>query len=76
MAQTRDHDWLESSNFSPDDFDKFDAEEDAEKAESHMTDDQARRLGALCLRAGIPFDAALTRHEADRMIAKLDAKKG
>lgn len=72
MAQTRDHDWLESSNFSPDDFDEF----DAEKADARMTDEQARRLGALCLRAGIEFDETLTRVEADRMIAKLDAEKG
>lgn len=65
MAQTRDRDWLDSSNLSPDDFETEDIERD-------MTEDQARRLEALCRNRGEAFNPKLTRDQADQKIAELE----
>lgn len=65
MAHTRDRDWLDSANLSPDDF-------ETEEAGQGMTDDQARRLEALCRRSGETFDPTLTRDQAKRKITELE----
>lgn len=67
MAQTRDSDWLNSANLSPDDF-------ETEEAGQAMTEDQARRLEALCQSRGEAFDPALTRDQAARKIEELEGE--
>ena len=61
MAQIRDNEWLESSNYSPDDF----------EAEERMTAEQARRLEEACRRTGQSFDRGMSRDQAERKLAEL-----
>lgn len=69
MPENRDlpdrEEWLDRSNRSPDDFDD----------DTPMTDDQARRLKALCWRLGERFDSSLDRDAAERRIADLEKRE-
>lgn len=62
--------WAEGASKSPDDFP--DEERAAAESSEPMTATQAERLRTLADAAHEPFDASLSRGEADRRIAALE----